>query len=106
MSENVTIKGLTEQDVLGLSEAFGEPGWLRDRRLEAYKAFADLEWPHNRVEEWRHTNPRRFDLERALTVDAGTAPERRSRLLAAAAVRGVYNSDLPGLARSFARSLD
>jgi Fe-S cluster assembly protein SufD len=79
--ENVSgfsLKGLGEQDVLGLSAAYGEPDWLRDRRLEAYKAFADLEWPHGRVEEWRHTDPRRFDLDREIVPQAvgAVVPER------------------------------
>jgi len=40
------------------------------------------------------------DLARSILMLAATDPD------AAAAVRGVYNSDLPGLARGFARSLD
>jgi Fe-S cluster assembly protein SufD len=56
------VNALTEQDVLALAER--EPDWLRDRRLEAFKAFADMPWPDLRVEEWRYTDPRRFDLGR------------------------------------------
>jgi Fe-S cluster assembly protein SufD len=84
VSDNVTIKGLTEQDVLALSEAYGEPDWLRDRRLEAFKAFADLDWPHRKMEEWRHTDPRRFDLDRVVLTGASAAPAGRSKLLGAA----------------------
>lgn len=74
MSEGFTLQGLGEQDVVRLSDAYGEPEWLRDRRLEAYKAFADLEWPTGRDEEWRHTNPGRIDLERAVTRPVGGDP--------------------------------
>jgi Fe-S cluster assembly protein SufD len=84
VSEQVTIKGLGEQDVLALSAAYGEPDWLRDRRLEAFKAFADLEWPHGRIEEWRKTDPRRFDFDRPVRTDAGARPPDPSRLLDAA----------------------
>ncbi|MGH8887260.1 MAG: hypothetical protein ACRDYX_19235, partial [Egibacteraceae bacterium] len=61
-----TINDLTEQDVLALSAAGGEPDWLRDRRQEAFKVFTDLAWPDIRAEEWRYTDPRRFDLDRPI----------------------------------------
>jgi Fe-S cluster assembly protein SufD len=67
-----TLHGLDEAAVLATSQAHDEPDWLRDRRQEAYKAFADLEWPHNRIEEWRYTDPRLFDFGRAPVLDAGT----------------------------------
>lgn len=70
----ITPHDLAEQDVVRLSEAYDEPEWLRDRRQEAFKAFADLEWPTNRDEDWRYTNPKRFDLTRAVRPGAGTAP--------------------------------
>jgi Fe-S cluster assembly protein SufD len=68
-----TIDNLAEQDVLALSAAAGEPDWLRDRRQEAFKVFIDLPWPDVRVEEWRYTDPRRFDV-RCQILDVG-APE-------------------------------
>jgi Fe-S cluster assembly protein SufD len=61
-----TLRDLTEETVLALSAAAGEPEWLRDRRQEAFKAFSDLEWPHARIEEWRYTDPRRFDFGRPI----------------------------------------
>jgi Fe-S cluster assembly protein SufD len=69
-----TLQGLTEAGVLRTSEALGEPDWLRDRRLEAYKVFADLPWPTVRDEDWRHTNPNRLGLDRGL-VAAGAATD-------------------------------
>lgn len=68
-----TPRELTETDVAALSASYDEPEWLRDVRLAAFKAFADLDWPDNRVEEWRYTDPRRFDLGRAILTDAGPA---------------------------------
>lgn len=67
-------KALTEQDVLALSGGLDEPAWLRDRRQEAFKAFSDLEWPHNRIEEWRYTNPALFDLERPVLTAGSDGP--------------------------------
>jgi Fe-S cluster assembly protein SufD len=77
------FKELTEQDVAELSAAYGEPDWLRDRRLEAFKAFSDLEWPHKRVEEWRFTDPATYDLQRPLLTAAG-GEGAEGRLLPAA----------------------
>jgi Fe-S cluster assembly protein SufD len=69
-----TPRNLTEADVVAISEAYGEPDWLRDLRQEAFKRFSDLEWPDNRVEEWRYTDPRRFDLDRPIRTEAGSVP--------------------------------
>ena len=67
----VTFQGLSEDDVLAMSDAFDEPGWLRDRRSEAFKTFADLPWPTGQEEEWRYTNPKRLDLQREVSTSAG-----------------------------------
>ncbi|QBI21405.1 SufD family Fe-S cluster assembly protein [Egibacter rhizosphaerae] len=67
-----TLNDLTEADVVAQSEAAGEPEWLRDARQAAYKDFSDHAWPTNRVEEWRHTDPRRIPRDREL-VTAGEA---------------------------------
>lgn len=62
-----SLQSLTETDVLAISDAVGDPSWLRDRRLEAFKAFSDLAWPTVRDEDWRFTNPKRIDLTLDLT---------------------------------------
>jgi Fe-S cluster assembly protein SufD len=77
-----TIKDLTEQDVLALSSAAKEPEWLRDRRQEAFKAFSDIAWPDIRVEEWRYTDPRRFDLGRPI-LEAAPVPDAVGSVAAA-----------------------
>jgi Fe-S cluster assembly protein SufD len=69
---------LTEQDVVGLAEGRAEPEWLRDRRQEAYKRYADLAWPTRRDEDWRYTDPGRFVLDRSAVVEgAELAPVTR-----------------------------
>jgi Fe-S cluster assembly protein SufD len=78
-----TIKDLTEQDVLALSAAAQEPDWLRDRRQEAFKAFSDMAWPDLRVEEWRYTDPRRFDFGRPILGPADV-PDAVGNVTAAA----------------------
>jgi len=67
------VTELTEQDVVALAQARGEPEWLRDRRQEAFKAFSDLAWPTRRDEEWRYTDPGRFDVGRPVVDGAGDA---------------------------------
>jgi Fe-S cluster assembly protein SufD len=66
-----TLRTLDEAAVVETSQRLGEPDWLRDRRQAAYKAFAGLDWPDNRVEEWRYTDPRHFDLDVTPVILAG-----------------------------------
>ena len=80
----INVSELTEAGVLSLSQAYNEPDWLRDRRLEAYKAFADLEWPHKRVEEWRRTDPAKFELSRSVLTSGGDVTARDAGIVAAA----------------------
>lgn len=58
MSESTspTLDTLTEDVVAGRSDAAGEPDWLRDRRLQAYKTWRDQRWPDRKQDEyWRNT---------------------------------------------------
>ncbi len=51
-----SLNSLTEDLVLGRSAAAGEPDWLRDRRLAAYKTYVDQRWPDRKLDEyWRNT---------------------------------------------------
>lgn len=67
-----TLRDTGEADVLATSARLGEPDWLRDRRLAAFKAFLDLPWPTSRDEVWRYTDPGLFDLDRPVLEAAGT----------------------------------
>ena len=80
---SITFQDLSEDDVLALSAAYSEPEWLRDRRLEAFKAFSDLEWPGGREEEWRYTNPKRFDVTRPVVTAGGDVGVRDAGIVAA-----------------------
>lgn len=92
---DVTIKGLTEDAVIALSEAYGEPSWLRDVRLEAFKVFSDLPWPHKRVEEWRYTDPARFDLEQPVQTHAtGDQAPGQGGIVAAADAEGGLSASI------------
>jgi len=75
---------LTREAVDALSEALGEPGWLAERRVEAFEIYSKLELPDPKGEEWRYTDVRGFDFDRFsapipaghdLTLDPGLAAE-------------------------------
>jgi Fe-S cluster assembly protein SufD len=59
-----------------LSEAAGEPGWLAERRLQAFDVFEKLDDPDPKGEEWRYVDVRGFDFGRfAAPEPTTTAPE-------------------------------
>jgi Fe-S cluster assembly protein SufD len=47
-----------------LSRDLDEPGWLTQRRLQAFDVFEKLELPDPKTEEWRYTDVRGFDFDR------------------------------------------
>lgn len=54
-----------KEDVEQLSAELGEPGWVLDRRLDAWRAFEASELPREKDEPWRYTDLRRlrFNLD-------------------------------------------
>ena len=91
------MAGLLDKDeVASLSSALGEPGWLTDRRLQAFDIFEKLDLPNPKGEEWRYTDVRSFDFTRF------AAPRPSSTIPSAAAdvaAKGVVVVDLPTAAR-------
>jgi Fe-S cluster assembly protein SufD len=92
---------LTREAVIALSDALGEPGWLADRRVEAFDLFEKLELPDPKSEEWRYTDVRGFDFERfeppAPARNALSAPPdlaRRGVVVADFATTLEHHSDL------------
>jgi Fe-S cluster assembly protein SufD len=55
---------ISKDDVARLSEDLGEPGWLAERRIEAWDLFEKLDLPDPKSEEWRYTDVRGFDFDR------------------------------------------
>lgn len=55
----------TKRDVEQLSVALREPGWVLERRMDAWRAFEAAELPHEKEEPWRYTDLRRlrFNLD-------------------------------------------
>lgn len=48
--------GFTKEDVEALSAALGEPDWVLEKRLDAWKWFESSELPHEKQEHWRYTD--------------------------------------------------
>ncbi|HEX2180226.1 MAG TPA: Fe-S cluster assembly protein SufD [Actinomycetota bacterium] len=48
--------GFTRSDVEALSASLNEPGWVLERRLEAWGWFEKMELPGEKEEPWRYTN--------------------------------------------------
>jgi Fe-S cluster assembly protein SufD len=57
---------ITEARIRDLSQSHGEPDWLLQRRLDAWRAFEAMAMPNPLEEEWRRTDISRLDLDEAL----------------------------------------
>lgn len=80
--ETTTLDALDEQDLGARAEAAGEPTWLRDRRLEAFKVWADQRWPQVRGDEyWKDTPFTRFSVDVPIVHANGLADPVASPLL-------------------------
>ena len=88
--------GLTRGAVEALSGDLGEPGWLAERRLQAFDLFEKLDYPDPKGEEWRYTDVRGFDLSRFAAPAYRTAPVEIPHELAS---KGVVFVDLAAAAR-------
>lgn len=89
-------EGVTDQIHREVVEALaaGEPGWLRERRLEAWEVYERTPMPTRKLEEWRYTDLRRkLRLDR-LTPLAPTEPKSGWDLAQApAALRAAIQAD-------------
>jgi Fe-S cluster assembly protein SufD len=54
---------ITEDTVRELSRSLGEPAWLAERRVAAWRQFEAMAMPSGIEEEWRRTDLSQFDLE-------------------------------------------
>ena len=62
---------LTKESMQRLSEALDEPGWLAERRDQAFDLYEKLDYPDPKSEEWRYVDVRGFDFERFRAPDPG-----------------------------------
>lgn len=56
-------KGFSAETVKALSALKNEPGWLTERRLEAWRIFEETPMPTRRDESWRYTDISGLDLQ-------------------------------------------
>jgi len=56
-------EGLSERAVEEISKRKGEPAWMREKRLESWKAFKQIPMPTQQDEEWRRTDISTLKLE-------------------------------------------
>jgi len=54
--EVLKSKGVSLETVKALSSFKSEPGWLTEKRLEAWRAFEEMPMPTLRDEAWRYTD--------------------------------------------------
>lgn len=72
MTTDPVLDDLSEDALTGRSDAAGEPSWLRDRRLEAFKRYLDQDWPDSRLDEfWRSTPFKRIAVDLSLATPDG-----------------------------------
>jgi len=81
---------LTRDALESLSTGLGEPGWLAERRTQAFDLFEKLELPDPKGEEWRYTDVRRFDFS---GFDAPTPALSAPEVAADLAAKGVLIAD-------------
>ena len=89
---------LTREALDRLAEATGEPGWLAERRAQAFDIFEKLDDPDPKSEEWRYVDVRGFDFGRfAAPVPRLEAAELPPGL----AEKGVVYADFATAARQY-----
>jgi Fe-S cluster assembly protein SufD len=81
---------LTRDAVEMLSTDLGEPGWLAERRLQAFDLFEKIDLPDPKGEQWRYTDVRRFDFS---VFDAPIASQSAPEVAAGLADKGVLIAD-------------
>ena len=81
---------LTRDAVETLSTDLGEPGWLAERRLQAFDLFEKIDLPDPKGEQWRYTDVRRFDFS---GFDAPIASQSAPDVAADLADKGVLIAD-------------
>jgi Fe-S cluster assembly protein SufD len=84
---------LTRETVEAYSAALGEPAWMRDRRLEAWRLFRETPVPNRHDEIWRRVDLSQFRVDQILSAvriegALPTPPQEWSALATADAAPG------------------
>ena len=93
MPEVATAGPYSEAAVVAAAASRGEPGWLRERRAEAARAFAATPLPTPALRPWRYTDVSTLDLD-------AFAPAEASLTIEGEAPDGAYAGSLAGALES------
>ncbi len=70
MSTRAADSAVNESAIRAISASHGEPEWLLNRRLDAWRVFEAMAMPNPLEEEWRRTDISGLDIDAALTGSA------------------------------------
>jgi len=74
MTAPVARRGFSEEAIHALNERRGEPAWMQERRLDAWKIYENLPMPTRLDEEWRRTDLRDQRMTIMLTQAVASPP--------------------------------
>lgn len=63
MTTDISVPALSAEAVRAMTEARGEPAWLRERRMAAWERFEALPMPDPYQEEWRRLDHSRIGID-------------------------------------------
>lgn len=89
---------LTREAAETFSDRLGEPGWLVERRMQAFDLFEKLDMPDPKGDEWRYVDVRNFDFDRFAPPSVSRDAPKLSEDLAS---RGVVLADFRTAAKSY-----
>jgi len=82
-----TVAEFEEADILARAESKGEPEWMQQRRVQAWRVMRDTPRPTTQDELWRRTDIRRVKLNQVAPATDGARlddlPSRLSEMIAA-----------------------
>ena len=62
-TQTLTTENISQSAVEALSRSKGEPSWMLDLRLKAWRFFEEMPWPTGKEETWRRTRLTGFNLD-------------------------------------------
>jgi Fe-S cluster assembly protein SufD len=77
-TETLSSESISEAAVTAISRAKGEPEWLLELRLRAWRYFDEMPWPAYTEETWRRTRLTGFSLGEYTPFPGSGAPEKLS----------------------------
>ena len=95
-----TATGFTDETHQLFLSGRDEPGWLRDHRLAAWKAFGQLEWPTRKEEEWIRTDIRLFKPDKYAVTSPTDVSHTVDPLLSQGVELGGQSTTVDGICTS------